>query len=662
MKNKLVVVFRTALVLLFLAAAGTAARAQEHPDSALEQLEGVVVTTSRLPAYLGESVRIVTVLDSVAISTIPASNINDLLKFAVGVDVRQRGPEGIQTDISLRGGTCEQIAVLLDGVSISDPQTGHNSVDFPVSVSEIERIEILEGPAARTYGTSALLGAINIVTKKATRNGVELRAEGGSFGLASLSVSASHAAARVRGTLSAGYTRSDGYTRNRAGGLNMDFRSVQACYRGGVELPGWSVGYLAGTSVRDFGSATFYSPKFDDQFEHTAKIYVALQGESRGALHFRPRLYWNHGEDRFELFRSRPDLYPFNFHRTDVLGLNLDAWVESVLGRTAFGAEIRNEGIVSTNLGEPLEREIPIRGRDASYRNGLNRTDISFFVEHNYSRDWFSFSGGASLARNTGNDEGFRLYPGADVSFRLFPKLKLYASYNSSLRMPSFTELYYSVGGYRADKNLRAEKMQSVEAGLKFLAPGVRIVGNVYYLDGRDMIDWIRETGIPDAPWQSVNHARIRSLGAEITARIEPDVLLGHAGFPLKSLSASYAHIGQDKQAEPGIQSYYSLEYLRNKIVLQADLKLFEKLSVELSWRWQDRVGSYELYQAGATTGEIHPYRPYSLLDGKVSWDEKKWSVWLEADNMLNVSYIDHGNIPQPGIWIKFGAAYRLFR
>jgi iron complex outermembrane receptor protein len=139
-------------------------------------------------------------------------------------------------------------------------------------------------------------------------------------------------------------------------------------------------------------------------------------------------------------------------------------------------------------------------------------------------------------------------------------------------------------------------------------------------------------------------------------------VLLGRAGFPLKSLSASYAHIGQDKQAEPGIQSYYSLEYLRNKIVLQADLKLFEKLSVELSWRWQDRVGSYELYQAGATTGEIHPYRPYSLLDGKVSWDEKKWSVWLEADNMLNVSYIDHGNIPQPGIWIKFGAAYRLFR
>ena len=193
-------------------------RAQE-PDSALEQLEGIVVTASRLPAFVGQSARMVTVLDSLAISSIPASTINDLLKFAVGVDVRQRGPEGVQTDISLRGGTCEQIAVLLDGICISDPQTGHNSADFPVPVSEIERIEILEGPAARTYGTSSLLGAINIVTRKPARSGVELRLEGGSHGLASGSVSVRGTGKRVQNALSAGYARSDGYTRNREGGL-----------------------------------------------------------------------------------------------------------------------------------------------------------------------------------------------------------------------------------------------------------------------------------------------------------------------------------------------------------------------------------------------------------------------------------------------------------
>ncbi len=634
-------------------------RAQE-PDSALEQLEGIVVTASRLPAFVGQSARMVTVLDSLAISSIPASNINDLLKFAVGVDVRQRGPEGVQTDISLRGGTCEQIAVLLDGICISDPQTGHNSADFPVPVSEIERIEILEGPAARTYGTSSLLGAINIVTRKPARSGVELRLEGGSHGLASGSVSVRGAGKRVQNALSAGYARSDGYTRNREGGLNMDFKSFKAFYRGDADLRDFQLSWHAGTSVKDFGSGTFYSPRFDDQFEHTVKTFLAVQGESQGFLHIRPKLYWNHGEDRFELFRGMPDRYPFNYHRTDVLGLNLDAWMETALGRTAFGAEVRNEGIVSTNLGEPLGREIPVRGRDAAFKCGLNRTQVSFFLEHNVTLSWFSFSGGASLSRNTGNDEGFRLYPGADVSFRLSPKLKLYASYNSSLRMPSFTELYYSVGGYKADSRLRAEKMQSVEAGFKYLAPGVRIVGSVYRLDGRDLIDWIRDLSVADAPWQSVNHARIKSLGGEITGRLEPAVLLGRARFPVRSISASYAHISQDKKAEPGIQSYYALEYLRNKVVLQADLKFWDKLSVELSYRWHDRVGNYELYQDGQGTGKVVPYEPYSLVDGRIAWDEDRWSVWLEADNLLNVSYFDHGNIPQPGLWLKLGAVLRL--
>ena len=196
--------------------------------------------------------------------------------------------------------------------------------------------------------------------------------------------------------------------------------------------------------------------------------------------------------------------------------------------------------------------------------------------------------------------------------------------------------------------------------GLKYLSRGVRIVGGVYRLDGRDLIDWVRDLSVADAPWQSVNHARIRSLGEEITARFEPAVLLNRPGFPVRSFSASYAHITQDKEAEPGIQSYYALEYLRNKVVIQAELKFLERLSVLLSYRWHDRVGSYEEYLAGAGTGRTLPYTPYHLVDGRISWDADRWSLWLEADNLLNVSYFDHGNIPQPGIWVKLGTALRL--
>ena len=145
-------------------------------------LGGVDVTASRAPLAGGRAPRIVTVLDRGAIAAAPAQSVNDLLKYAVGVDVRQRGPIGAQTDVSIRGGTSEHIAILLDGVNICDPQTGHNSFDLPVDVSDIERIEIIEGPAGRIFGTSSLLGAVNIVTKTASGSGGDIRAEGGSFG------------------------------------------------------------------------------------------------------------------------------------------------------------------------------------------------------------------------------------------------------------------------------------------------------------------------------------------------------------------------------------------------------------------------------------------------------------------------------------------------
>ena len=128
-------------------------------------LEEVSVTGSRAPLTKSQAARMVTVLDRADIAQAPVQSINDLLKYAIGVDVRQRGPIGAQTDISIRGGTSEQIILLLNGINICDPQTGHNAMDLPVDLSDIVRIEVLEGPAGRIYGSSSLVGAINIVTR-----------------------------------------------------------------------------------------------------------------------------------------------------------------------------------------------------------------------------------------------------------------------------------------------------------------------------------------------------------------------------------------------------------------------------------------------------------------------------------------------------------------
>lgn len=630
-----------ALALIAQAAIG------QSDSTEVYRLEAVSVSGSRVPLQLGQSARMVTVLDSVAIASLPARTVNDVLKYAVGVDVRQRGVEGMQTDISMRGGTSDQIAVLLNGINICDPQTGHNAVDLPLDMSDIERIEVLEGPAGRVYGTSSLVGAVNIVTKSGDERGVAARLEAGSYGYFLQSVRASIPTGKVRGSLSVCNSFADGYLRNSEGGLSSDFHSLKAFYQGGTSLRDVDLNWHAGVSSRDFGSNTFYSSKYDNQFESTLKTFTAIQARTkRGFLRLRPSVYWNYSRDRFELFRGDPSAVPFNHHRTNVFGANLGADFETVLGKTAFGAEIRYEDIISTNLGDALDNPIKVPGYDAYYKVGLDRTNYTMYLEHNLVLSRLTLSGGLAAVKNTGNDAGFGFYPGFDASLRISGDWKVYASFNSSLRQPTFTDLYYSVGGHKADRNLRPEKMQALEGGVKYLRSGVRAIASVYYHHGSDMIDWIRDTSEgEDALWKSVNYTRINTLGEELTLRFDVAELLGRRSFFLSRVNLGYSHINQDKDIPANIQSLYALEYLVNKVLVQADFTIVPGLDFNLSYSWRDRRGNYA---------------SYALLDARLSYAIGKWNVFADVDNILDKTYYDHGDVPQPGIWAKIGASVNL--
>ena len=629
---------RISIIIAGLLAVGNA-----FAQSRDERIDSITVTATRVPVALHSSARIVTLLDSMTIASAPAETVNDLLKYALGVDVRQRGAMGMQTDVSIRGGTCDQVAVLLDGINITDPQTGHNSFDFPVNICDIERIEVLEGPAARVYGTSSLLGAVNIVTKKAAGKGATASLEGGSFRSFGATASAEIAHRGGFNSVSAGYQRSDGFNRNAAGGLNNDFSAFKAFWHGAHDFGKRDLRWQAGVSGKDFGSSTFYSAKFDDQFEHTLKTFVSVKSEGKGALHFSPALYWNHGEDRFELFRGAPDKYPFNHHKTNVAGANLNFRVDSRLGETAFGAEARHERIASTNLGEPLEHP------EGVYVRGLSRTAFNLFLEHHVTLGRLSASAGLTTVYNTGNREGVGLYPGVDANFRITNSLRIYASYNTSYRMPTFTDLYYSVGGHRADPDLKAEKLRSVEGGVKWLGRGLRAVAAVYYNRGYDLIDWIMDTSEgDDAPWTSMNHTRLNTLGQEVSLRLAPPEMLGRADFFFRNLSLGFSHQSQDKTLEPHLRSLYSLEYIRHKVVVQADFRLLKNLSADLSWRYVDRNTNSTLLT------------PYSLLDAKLGYDFPHLNLYLRANNLLGRTWYDFGDIPQPGLWLMAGVSCKL--
>jgi len=625
---------------------------QANPES-LYELEEVQVTGSRAPMTLGQSARMVTVMEREAIAAAPVQSVVDLLKYAVGVDVRQRGPIGAQSDISVRGGTYEQITVLLNGINIGDPQTGHNVADFPVDISEIERIEVLEGPAGRVYGTSSLVGAINIVTKLAPQSSIDVHAEGGSYGYIQGGGRINVNSGKFNNQISGSYTRSDGYSRNQKGSLNSDYTTAKAFYQGRFENDEIKMNWHAGLSNKDFGSNTFYSSKFDDQFEHTLKLYTAIQGETKGKLHFRPSMYWNRSHDRFELFRGSESVVPFNYHRTDVFGLNLNSYFETSWGKTAFGAEFRNEDIVSGNLGEPLAKPRHIHGTDRDYTVGLNRSNLSFHAEHNILLRNFTISAGLVATKNTGNEMNFRIYPGVDLSYQFARNLKAYASYNTSLRMPSFTELYYSVGGHQADKNLKPEEMQAFEVGFKYLSRNVRGTLSFYYHHGKNMIDWIKDTSQgEDALWESVNHTKLNTLGAEATLVFDFASMIPTQHI-LRTLNLAYSYIDQDKDVEPNFQSQYALEYLRHKMVAQVGLHVIDKVNMDIVYRYHDRVGNYQML-----SGETHKYDPYGLLDARVSYSTPTYKLYVEANNLFDKTYYDYGNVPQPGFWFIVGASY----
>ena len=420
------------------------------------RLAEAVTTTSRAPLAADAAARQVVTLSREQLAAAGVASVNDVLKLCAGVDVRQRGSFGMQTDISINGGTFDQILLLVNGFPISNPQTGHNAAEFPLNLSDIERIEVLEGAASRVFGTQAFSGAVNIVTRRDARTALSLA--GGSFGTAQAEARTGLQARRgnvdFTSSLSLGYGRSDGAVRN------SDFRYGKAFWQGRADAPDFRVDALFGWTQSDFGANTFYSTKSANQWEGTHRLLAGVRAETKGRLHLAPQVSWLRNADHFQFVRNTPTYE--NFNRGDVFTLGLNAWTGWAAGRTAFGAEMRQELIYSGNLGRDLDSThwIAIGGKHADrrddkgvwrdndgsiayYTKRAERTNVSYFVEHDLLFDRWTVSLGLMAQRNSSIDEQLRLYPGVDVAWRPNSAWRLTASWNRSLRLPTFTDLYY---------------------------------------------------------------------------------------------------------------------------------------------------------------------------------------------------------------------------
>ncbi|NDW11733.1 TonB-dependent receptor [Bacteroides sp. 214] len=642
-----------AVATVYSAGVGTATAQVDAP--ALQQsyeLEEIEVTGTRVPLTESESAKMVTVLSRADIQAAAVQSINDLLKYAVGVDVRQRGEMGIQTDISVRGGTFDQLTILLNGVNLTNPQTGHHTADFPVSMDDIERIEVLEGPAARVFGTSAFTGAINIVTRNDRQSHVSAHAAGGSYGYFNGGARVNYTRGALSNQVSGQFGRSDGATEN------SDFRVARSYYQGTYTSQEVDVRWQLGISNQAFGANTFYSAAFPDQYEELRRYFVSIQAETKGKLHFTPTLYWNRTHDHYKLQRTTN--YGENYHMTDVYGANLNAYFNTSLGKTAFGVELRNEGILSTNVGKILSEEeyVKVSGEDGIYFNKKdNRTNISYYAEHNILLSKVTISMGVMANMNTALDHKYRLYPGIDISYRPTTGWKLFASWNKALRMPTFTDLYYKSDNLLGNIGLKPEETEAINLGVRFRKPYIDVYLGGFYNKGKNMIDWVKYHA--DDAYHTANF-ELDNMGLEFATTLYFKQLFGENCF-LDKLNIGYAYIHQKRHDDVVIyKSSYASEYLRHKFVARLEHRVWKRLHASWAFRFQDRVGSYEEYKEAEKTGTLVAYSPFCLLDAKLFWNTEKYNLFVEATNLFDRTYHDHGNIPQPGLWLKAGVKYRI--
>jgi len=629
-------------------AAQVTTHSQELQKVTEKELDEITVTASRVELSANKAAKIVTVITRAEIQRAPVQSIQDLLNYAAGIDVIQRGGHSVQADISIRGGSFDQTAILLNGVNLSNPQTGHYSFDIPININDIERIEIIHGPSSIIYGASAFSGGINIITQKRPAHKAYGKMEAGTHQLFGIEAGGSLQSQAVANQLSVGYKTSDGYIRN------SDYDIFNMLWQTHLDVDKSKVDIQLGYNKKKYGANTFYSAEYPDQYDNDDRYLASIKGETGDKLKFIPVIYWTRHHNEFQLYRDGtpnvPDWYKgHNYHRTDVYGANLNLQYRSGLGITSFGAELRNEGIVSNVLGKEMKEP------EGKYTHSDDRTNISYALEHNILFDKFSASFGLLANYNTAFREDYSFYPSINVGYQIVNELKVYGSWNKATRMPTFNDIYYTAKTHMGNIDIKPENSEAFEIGFKYSTPLVRAYLTGYFMKGKNMIDWVKKN--PDDKWESKNITEIDKKGIEIGAKFYLKELFS-ALDNSTTLQMGYSRLHQDNDSGDLI-SNYALNYLRDKFVAQLNHPIYKGISANWNFRWQNRMGSYVKYE-DLKPARTENYPTFSTLDLQINWKIKDFVVNLTANNIFDKKYVDLGNIPQAGFWIITGVSYTL--
>jgi vitamin B12 transporter len=566
------------------------------------QLDTVVISSSRIDLPFKENSRTILVITSQQIKQSAVTNITDLLQQVAGVDMRRRGVNGMQADLYIRGGSFDQTLLLIDGIKVEDPQTGHHTMNMALPLDVIERIEIIKGAAARIFGQNAFTGAINIVTKKDASNVNSAAIQAGSFGQRNAAITVGKNLKNSSIIAHASLNSSDGYR------YNTDFKNQNYFIKNTFNKNTTPIDFIGYFTQRDFGANGFYaSPSAINQYEETQASLVGLSTTiTSNKLTLKPRLYWKRNQDMYLYTRSNPSGYR-NLHISNKVGVELNASYNSSTGITGFGIDIAKVFLTSNNLGS----------RD--------RFMVNLFLEHRFKlfNDKMDITPGVAI--NYFSDFKFHAFPGVDVGYTISDHFKVYANAGYTYRIPTYTDLFYSDPTTLGNPNLNPEEAISEEVGIKYTTTKFDFSAAVFNRDSNNLIDYVKANA--NDKWQATNIQDLNSFGFEFNGSFRYKV----KDFT-QNIRFGYSYLNENLASVNAAFSRYSINSLKHHFTTTFRSQFFKNISQSIVYKFAER-----------STGES-----YSIVDLMLTLNLNRFEVSLIGNNIFDTVYTETNLVPMP--------------
>ena len=604
MKNKY---FLSALLLSALL--GNAQEADLKTDS----LKEVVVTSSRIDLPFKENSRTIQIVTAEDIKKLGVTNVADALQQVAGIDVRRQGVNGMQADLYIRGGGFDQTLLLIDGIKVDDPQTGHHTLNLALPIEVIKRIEVIKGPAARIFGQNAFTGAINIVTNDNLENSIIAKIQGGSFGQFIAEVTGAVNLEDSNHVIHFSKQSSDGYRKN------TDFDNTNYVLRSKFNKSKLPINLISAFSERKFGAQNFYGVTSASAlpYEVTQASLIGLSTEIKsGNFTFKPRVYWRRNQDEYIFIRTNPSIYR-NLHITNKIAGEFNGSYESKFGITGFGLEFSKYMIQSNNLGD-AEREI-----------------ATLFLEHRFELFDKVVDITPGVAVSYFSDFDNRAFPGIDLGVKLSDRIRIYSNVGYTYRVPTYTDLNYSDPSTLGNPNLEAERAFAQELGFKYHANKVDFNVAFFNRNTENFIDYRRAT--PVDLWRPVN-IDVETKGFESSLKYNFSL-----GKIKNQLNLGYTYI--DDNINTDLISKNGINSMRHQVVFNYDIQLFKGFSQNISYRYAERTSRIS----------------YNVYDLNTTFRTKNVEINMLIQNIFNTEYFENTFVPMPKGNILFGMKY-LFK